>query len=167
MNVESLVSGVYIINLKVDGKNQKVVLKDLQRHPFKQRIQHMDFQRVSATQTITMQVPLHFLGEDECPGVKAGGKISKTITEVEIRCLAKNLPEFLEVDLSTSELDAVIHLSDIQLPKGVEITAISHGNENNQPVASVHIPKRSAADDASSSASASSSSSSSEDESSK
>jgi large subunit ribosomal protein L25 len=141
----------HILDLKINGKKEKVVLKALQRHPFKPRIQHMDFQRVSATQVLTMQVPVHYLNESTAPGVKAGGIVSHHMTEVEIRCLGKDLPEYLEVDLGETQLDAILHLSDITLPKGIELTAISHGHDNDQPIASIHMPRRGAVDDESTS----------------
>lgn len=139
----------HILDLKVDGKSEKVVLKALQRHPYKPRIQHMDFQRVSAKQKLTMQVPVHFLNEETSPGVKAGGIVSHHMTEVEIRCMAKDLPEYLEIDLGTTELDTIIHLSDLKLPNGVELTALSHGHDNDQPLASIHKPRRGGDDDSS------------------
>lgn len=135
----------HILDLKVDGKKEKVVLKDMQRHPFKPIIQHMDFLRVSAKDKITMQVPLHFLNEDIAPGVKvAGGVVAHYMSDVEIKCLPKDLPEFIEVDLAEAEMDTVIHLSELKIPEGVELTALSHGtdSDNDQPVVSIHKPKR-------------------------
>ena len=106
----------HILTVNVEGKEEQAVLKDLQRHPSKARILHLDLLRISASEKITMQVPLHFIGEDVAPGVKdAGGLISHQMSIVEIRCLAKDLPEFLEVDMSAVNLGETLHLSDIKL----------------------------------------------------
>ena len=129
----------HILTLTVDGKGEQVVLKDLQRHPAKPFINHADFLRVSAKEKLRMSVPLHFLGEDVAPGVKiGGGMVSHNITEVEVSCLPKDLPEYLEVDMSEVELEQSVHLSDIPLPKGVELVELSHGAEHDQAVAAIH-----------------------------
>lgn len=128
-----------ILTLNVDGKSEQVVLRDMQRHPSDPRLLHIDFQRVSATQKLHMQIPLHFINAEECDGVKTGGgAISHLMTEVEITCLPKDLPEFLEVDLLELELDQTLHMSDIKLPEGVEIPALAHGPEADQAMVSVH-----------------------------
>ena len=132
----------HILTLNEGSKKHKVVLKDLQRHPYKARIMHMDFLRVSAKKSLTMHVPVHFIGEDTCPGVKAGGMVSHHMVELEVRCMAKDLPEFLEVDLTNAEMDQIIHLSEVVAPKGVEIMALVHHPENDLPIASIHRPKR-------------------------
>lgn len=129
----------HILTIQIDGKKQKAVLKDLQRHPYKPRILHMDLLRITGKEKITMQVPLHFVGEQSAPGVKAGGIISHLLTTVEVRCLPDNLPEYIEVDLSNLALDDAIHLSNMKLPKGVELVALAHHND--QTVASIHIPR--------------------------
>jgi len=130
----------HILTLDVNGKKEKTVLKAVQRHPFKPKITHMDFLRISAKEKITMQVPLHFDGEDIAPGVKIGGGIiSHLETSAEISCLPADLPEYLTVDVSGLELDASLHLSDIKLPKGVELTSLTH--ENDKAVASIHLPR--------------------------
>jgi len=128
----------HILMLKVAGKAEKVILKDLQRHPYKLDVLHMDFQRVKAGEKITKQVPIHFVGEDTEPNV---GIFSHQLNEVEITCLPEHLPEFLELDISELELDGVLHLSDIKLPEGVQIVALSHGNEHDLPVGSMHLPR--------------------------
>ncbi|WP_196140614.1 50S ribosomal protein L25/general stress protein Ctc [Aliikangiella sp. G2MR2-5] len=128
----------HILTLKVGSKSEKVILKDLQRHPFKPKVTHADFMRVKATEKLHTSVPLHFLNEDGCPGKKAGGIISHAITSVEVACLPKDLPEFLEVDLGALELDQVVHLSDIQLPKGVEIVELTHGEDHDQAIVTIH-----------------------------
>jgi large subunit ribosomal protein L25 len=115
---ESFYSNLLTLNLS--GQQETVVLKDLQRHPAKPFILHADFQRVQADKKIRLNVPLHFINESKCPGVKAGGKVSHQLTDVEITCLPKDLPEFIEVDMSTMELGDVLHLSELKLPPGVE-----------------------------------------------
>lgn len=132
----------HILTVNVDGTEEKAVLKDLQRHPSKPRILHLDLLRVSESEKITMQVPLHFTGESIAPGVKeGGGLVSHQMSSVEIRCLAKDLPEFLEVDMSGLGLNETLHLSDIKLPGGVEIVALSHGPDHDLPIANIHTAK--------------------------
>lgn len=131
----------HILTLHVEGKEEKVVLKDLHRHPSKPKILHADFMRVSAKTKITMQIPLHFQGEELAPGVKIqGGVVSHQMTEIEVRCLPGNLPEFIEVDISNLSIGDAIHLSQLKLPQGVEITALLQGEEHDQPVVSIHKP---------------------------
>jgi large subunit ribosomal protein L25 len=134
----------HILTLNIGGKKQQAVLKDLQRHHFKKSIFHMDFQRVKATDHIHMHIPLHFLGEANCPGVKAGGIVNHRLIDVEVRCLASSLPEYIEVDLSKMGLDQTLHLSHLKLPKGVELVALSHGHgpEHDHTVVSIHLPRR-------------------------
>lgn len=134
-----------VLALKIDGKSEAVVLKDIQRHPYKPKVTHMDFLRIKAGEKITMSVPLHFLNEDTAVGVKQdGGVISHLMTEVEIRCLPKDLPEFLDVDMGPVTLDQTLHLSDIKLPSGVEITALSHDSDEDPAVANIHTAKAAA-----------------------
>ena len=131
-----------ILNIKVNDKSQAAILKDLQRHPAKHMIMHMDFQRIVDDVEIRMNVPLHFIGEDIAPGVKTGGgSMSRLMNDVEISCLPKNLPEYIEVDVSELELDAMLSLTDIKLPKGVEIVALAQGPENDQGIVSIHVIK--------------------------
>jgi large subunit ribosomal protein L25 len=137
----------HILSVKVDGKAQKAVLKDVQRHPSKPKVQHVDFQRVSETDKIHMHVPLHFVGEEVAPGVKAGGLISHLMTGIDINCLAKDLPEYVEVDVSALETGDSIHLSHIKLPNGVEIPALAQGPDHDLPVISIHAPKGGAAEE--------------------
>jgi large subunit ribosomal protein L25 len=132
----------HIISLDVDGKSQDVVLKDVQRHPAKTVILHLDFLRINKTTALTIRVPLHFINEDNCVGVKKeGGIISHTMSELEVQCLPKDLPEFIEVDVSELALGSTLHISDIKLPKGVESVALSHGSEHDLPVAAVNKVK--------------------------
>jgi len=135
----------HILDLDVAGKKQKVVLKDLQRHHYRRAVMHMDFQRVKASDVITMRVPIHFINEDVCPGAKAGGIISHQVIDLEVRCKASDLPEFIEVDLAKLELDQAIHLSDLTLPKGVELASLIHGNDLS--VVNVHASKQPKADE--------------------
>lgn len=129
-----------ILSIVLDGQTQNVVLKDLQRHPFKPRIMHADFQRVSATEKLTMNVPLHFLGGDVAPGVKlSGGVISHLFSEVAVRCLPADLPEYIEIDLSKLELNQNILLSALVLPKGIELVDLIHGDD--RPVVTLHMPR--------------------------
>jgi large subunit ribosomal protein L25 len=120
----------HVLTLVVDGAKEQVLLKDLQRHPANDnKIVHADFLRVDANHAVTMNVTLHFTNEELAPGVKAGGAVAHLITEVEISCLPADLPEYIEVDLAKLEMDSSIHLSEIALPKGVSLTALSHGQE--------------------------------------
>ena len=128
-----------ILSLQIDGKAESVVLKDMQRHPFKPKIQHMDFLRIKAGEKITMSVPLRFINEAIAPGVTEGGMVTHLTTEVEIRCLPKNLPEYLEVDMSNITLDQTLHLSDLTLPNGIEILALTH--DIDAAVVNIHIAK--------------------------
>lgn len=129
----------HILTLNVDNKAQKVVLKDLHRHPVKPIILHMDFQRVSSKQKLHMHIPFHFINEDKAPGVKEGGVISHSMKEVEIVCLPADLPEYIEIDMANLALNENIHLSEVKAPKGVEFVAIQHGDD--PAVASIHMPK--------------------------
>ena len=131
-----------ILNIKVRDKNQAAILKDLQRHPAKNQIMHMDFQRIVEDEVIRMNVPLHFIGEDVAPGVKqGGGSVSHLMTDVEVVCLPKHLPEYLDVDVTNLELDENLSMSDIKLPEGVEIPALAQGPEADRPVVSIHVIK--------------------------
>ncbi|PCJ45017.1 MAG: 50S ribosomal protein L25/general stress protein Ctc [Moraxellaceae bacterium] len=131
-----------ILTLIVDGTEEQVVLKDLQRHPAKGFALHADFLRIDTTHKIHMKVPLHFLNEETCVGVKNnGGKANHLMTDVEVICLAKDLPEYLEVDMAAVDVGDVLHLSDIAVPAGVEIIELTHGDDHNHPVATVIQPR--------------------------
>ncbi len=142
----------HILTLVIDGKKNQVVLKDLQRHPANDnKIIHADFLRIDAKHEMTMTIPLHFINEEKAVGVKAGGQIAHLMTEVEITCLPKDLPEYIEVDTAKLGMDEYIHLSELKLPKGVSLTALSHGQEEHleegerssydQAVVSIHEPR--------------------------
>jgi len=129
-----------ILALKVGSQSQAAVLKDVQRHPYKNQIMHIDFQRVLEDEKIRMQVPLHFKGAAESVGVKTqGGVLSHVRNDVEVTCLPKDLPEFVEVDVSALEINQVIKLSELKLPAGVEIVDLQAGRD--APVASIHMPR--------------------------
>lgn len=133
----------HILTLKGLKKDERVVLKALQRHPYKPTVQHMDFMRVSENKPITMHVPIHFTGQEEAPGVvNEGGVVTHHMTELEVKCLPKDLPEFIAIDLTNAALDTVVHLSQVALPKGVELTTVVHGADDDLPVVSIHKPKR-------------------------
>ena len=132
-----------LIDLKIDGKKaEKVIVRDVQHHPYKMDMMHVDFQRVDAKSKMHIHVPLHFKGEEESPGVKTGGQVSHVVMEVEVICLPKDIPEFIEVDLSALDTGDSIHLTELVVPKGVELAALTHGNENHDTaVAAIHAPK--------------------------
>ena len=128
-----------ILDLEVDGKVEQVLLRDFQMHAFKQLVLHADFQRIDAAQKIHVKVPLHFVNAEVSPAVKlSAGIISHVLADLDITCLPKDLPEFVEVDLSTIEVGHSIHLSDLKLPKGV--TAVVHGGQDNPTVATASVP---------------------------
>ena len=131
----------HILTVKLGGKDESAVVKDLQRHPSRPFILHMDLQRVSATDKIRVHVPVHFINESLAPGVKAGGLVTHMITEIEVQCLPADLPEFIEADLSALELNGIYHLTDFKLPKGVEIVELTHGESHDQAVASIHVTR--------------------------
>ena len=132
----------HILTINVNGKAEKAVLKDLQRHPFKPIVMHMDLQRVTATDKIRVHVPLHFIGEDVAPGVKLrSGIVNHLMKHVDVTCLAKDLPEFIEVDVSQLDVGESIHLADLKLPSGVEIPGLVAGTEHDLPVVSIVLPR--------------------------
>lgn len=132
----------HILTVEVAGKPQRAILRDLQRHPYKPKILHMDLLRVREDTAINVNVPLHFLNEDTCPGVKIdGGVISHNTTEIEISCLPKDLPEYIEVDAAELKLNDSLHLSDIKVPDGVTIVELSHGEDHDHVVVSVHAKR--------------------------
>ena len=135
-----------ILNIRLGKGTQPVVVKEVQRHPAKSTIMHLDFQRVVADEEITLTVPIHFTGEDVAVGVKQqGGVIEHSMTDVEISCLPANLPEYLELDVSGLELNQILHLSDIKYPEGVVSTQLAH--EHDSPVVACHPPRREEAEE--------------------
>ncbi|MBP9722556.1 MAG: 50S ribosomal protein L25/general stress protein Ctc [Gammaproteobacteria bacterium] len=134
-----------ILTLKIGNNSEKVILKDLHRHPYKPIIMHMDLVRVSADKELTVHVPIHYLNEATAKGVKAGGVVSHNMIDIEVCCLPANLPEFVEIDLANLDLDEIIHLSQIKLPEGVTSVALNH--EDDKVVAAIHLPKVMSAED--------------------
>lgn len=131
-----------ILNIKVGDKSQAAIVKDIQRHPAKLQIMHMDFQRIVADEKIKMNVPIHYLNAEESAGVKVGGgSVSQLITDIEISCLPKDLPEYFEVDIIDLELNEMLHLSDIKVPDGVEIPQLAQGPENDHAIVSIQVIK--------------------------
>lgn len=129
-----------ILTLKIGSESEQVVLKDLHRHPVREEVMHLDLQRVLADVAIRMRVPLHFKGQDVAPGVKTGGGIFEhLLNEVELECLPKDLPEFIEVDVSSMNVNDSIHLSQLKVPTGVTLVELKH--DNDQAVVAVHLPR--------------------------
>ncbi|MDA7746047.1 50S ribosomal protein L25/general stress protein Ctc [Psychromonas sp.] len=136
-----------VLNLEIDGVAEQVLLKDIQRHAFKDRIQHLDLLRVDATHKLHTTVPIHFLNEETSVGVKNGGIIGHLTNEVEVTCLPADLPAFIEVDMANIEVGETVHLSDIKLPKGVESVELSKGEEHDLPVVAISAKKTSSTDE--------------------
>lgn len=129
----------HVLTINIDGKPQQAVIKALQRHPAKNTPMHADFLRIDATHKLTMKVPLHFLNQDTCVGVKLeGGELAIMANELEIACLPADLPEYLEVDLKDVHVGTTLHISDVKLPKGVEVPSLALGHDHDQPIANVH-----------------------------
>ena len=134
-----------ILQLNMNGKKEDVLLRDIQHHPYKLDVLHMDFLRFDAKVAVHVHVPLHFIGEEECPGVKTeGGAVNHVVMEVEMECLPKNIPSFIEVDLSEMHLNDVLHLSDLKLPEGVAVLALKQGEEHDTAIAGIHLRKAAA-----------------------
>lgn len=143
LEIESFHSA--IIETKENERKQSVVLREVQMHPFKPQVLHIDLQRVRDTEAITLRVPLHFIGDDAAPGVKTfGGIFSHLISDVEVQCLPKDLPEFLPVDVSQLQISQAVHISDIELPEGVELSS-AYQDSDDYAVASV-MPSRVSSD---------------------
>ena len=131
-----------ILEVKVGDDTHNAIIKDIQRHPAKGFPMHADFLRVRMDQAIKVNVPLHFINEEQCAGVKlGGGMIQKQATDIEVQCLPKDLPEYLEVDMLAVELGQIVHLSDISLPEGVISTALELGEDHDLAIASVIAPR--------------------------
>lgn len=135
-----------ILDMNIGGKSEQVLLRDVQMHAWKQQVLHVDFQRVAADKKIHMKVPLHFINAEVAPGVKlSGGIVSHIINELDISCLPKDLPEFIEVDLKDLAAGHSIHISNLKLPAGVETVALQRGED--QSVATIIIPRAVAAEE--------------------
>ncbi|MCK7549258.1 50S ribosomal protein L25/general stress protein Ctc [Marinobacter koreensis] len=138
----------HILTVDIQGKKESVILKDLQRHPYKPILTHADFQRVDKDHEIHVNVPLHFINEETAPAIKLqGGVANHQINEVEVICLPQNLPEFIEVDMTEVDMDQVVHLSDLKLPEGVKIAALQQGEDHDLPVVAIHKPRGAKVDD--------------------
>ena len=129
----------HVLTLNVDGKPVECLLKDMQRHPFKQVVMHMDFLRIDATHAVHVNAPIHFINEEAAE--KKGGKVSHNVNEIAVSCLPADIPEFIEVDVSGLEVGQTLHLSDITLPKGVTSDELAKGETHDQAVASLNAPK--------------------------
>lgn len=141
----------HVLDITIDGKTEKAVLKAVQRHPAKFQILHLDFMRINEADKLKMHVPLHFLNEDTSVGVKKGGVATHARVEVEVSCFPSALPEYLEVDLASLDLGGSVHLSEIFLPEGVEIVELIHGEGHDIAVVSIiesRVSKADAAEDA-------------------
>jgi large subunit ribosomal protein L25 len=143
MQSESFYSSV--LNIRVDDVVQAAIVKDVQRHPARHAVVHIDLQRIVEDQEIRMHVPIHFLNEDIAVGVKTGGgSVSHLRTDVEVVCLPRYLPEYFEVDIATLGVDEMLHLSDIKLPEGIEIPELAQGPEHDHPIVAIHVIKAAA-----------------------
>ena len=132
----------HIITLNIGDQKQQAVIKDLQRHPAKPFIVHADFQRVRADVAITVNVPIHFLNEEKCKGVRLeGGNLIRNMNELDVSCLPGNLPEYLELDVLELDIGDSLHISDIKMPEGVESVELSHGEEHDLAVVMVQAPR--------------------------
>ena len=140
--IENEAFASHVLTVKAGEEQAQAVLKSVHRDPATERVLHMDFQRISATSEIHMHVPLHFVNEESCPGKKAGGIVTHLLVEVEVGCLPKDLPEYLEVDMAALDVGDSVHLSELALPEGVHIMALAHNPDNDQPVVSVQHPQK-------------------------
>ena len=138
----------HVLTIDVAGDKQKAILKDLQRHPAKDRVMHADFLRVDDKVAIKVHVPIHFINEETSIGVKMqGGMIQHQLTDIEVQCLPGDIPEYIEVDMQAVETGQIVHLSDVALPAGVVSVALSLGEDHDLAVASVLAPKGGGAED--------------------
>ena len=131
-----------VLSLSIEGAAEDVLIRDIQHHPYKMEVMHMDFVRVDANKVVHIHSQLHFVGEDVAPGIKTeDGVISHVMIEVELECLPKDIPDHIEVDLSEMHVGDVLHLSDLKMPESVEILALKHGEDNDSVVVSMHVRK--------------------------
>lgn len=127
----------HVLTVRIDGAPQQAILKEVQRHPYKPVVLHLDFQRVSKTGKVRVHVPLHFVNEDICAGVKKGGAVHHHLSDVEVTCLPDRLPEYIAVDLAEVEIGQILHLSNLSLPEGLELPALAQGADHDLAVVSV------------------------------
>ena len=140
--IENEAFASHVLTVKVEAEESQAVLKSVHRDPATERVIHMDFQRISASSEIHMHVPLHFINEEDSPGKKAGGIVTHLLVEVEVGCLPKDLPEYIEVDMVSLDVGDSVHLSELALPEGVHVMALAHNPDNDQPVVSVQHPQK-------------------------
>ena len=140
--IENEAFTAHILTVKVEDEESQAVLKSVHRDPATDRVLHMDFQRISASSEIHMHVPLHFVNEEDCPGKRTGGIVTHLLVEVEVGCLPKDLPEYIEVDMASLQVGDSVHLSQLVLPEGVHVMALAHNPDNDQPVVSVQHPQK-------------------------
>lgn len=132
----------HVLTIKIDGKKEEALIKDMQRHPYKPKIMHIDFLRIVAGELLTVNVPIHFINEDKADSIKLdGGHAEHHMNEIEISCLPKNIPEYIEVDVMNVEMDQTVHLSDITLPKGTESVELSREEPQDLAVVTVKQAK--------------------------
>ena len=131
----------HILTLRIDGKDETAILKDMQRHPSRPIILHMDFQRVTESQKIKVHVPLHFLNQETSVGAKKGGVVTHALVDVEVTCLPARLPAFIAIAMAKLDIGQSVHLSDITVPPGVQIVELLHGEGHDQLVAAIHAPR--------------------------
>jgi large subunit ribosomal protein L25 len=131
----------HILSIKIGGTETRAILRDMQRHPSRPVVMHMDLQRINEAEKLKTQVPLHFAGEDVAPGVKAGGLVSHDLTEVGIECLPKDLPEYIDVDISGLDVGEALHLSDLQVPEGVTLPDLARGEGHDLAIVSIHAKR--------------------------
>ncbi len=120
----------HVLTLNINGAKQEAIVKAIQRHPHKPKLLHLDFQRIVRGEAMNATVPLHFLNEEDSPGVRAGGTVMHLLNEVEVHCLPRDLPEFIEVDIGALENGHSLHLTDLKLPKGVALVSLSKGEDS-------------------------------------
>lgn len=133
----------HVLDIKVKGEKakEKAILKGVQRHPSQPVILHLDFQRVTKTDKIRIRVPLHFVGEDEAVGVKKGGFVTRNLVDLDVSCLADDLPEFIEVDISALDIGQAVYLSEVKLPQGIEVLALGHEGDHDAPVVTIQVER--------------------------
>ena len=140
--IENEAFASHVLTVNVEGEETQAVLKSVHRDPTTERVLHLDFQRISATSEIHMHVPLHFVNEEDCPGKRVGGIVTHLLVEVEVGCLPKDLPEYIEVDMSPLDVGDSVHLSELVIPEGVHLMALAHNPDNDQPIVSIQHPQK-------------------------
>jgi large subunit ribosomal protein L25 len=137
-NLENEAFYSHVLSVKVGGTETRAILRDMQRHPSRPVVMHVDLLRINESEKLKTHAPLHFVGEDVAPGVKAGGLVAHELTEVAIECLPKDLPEYIEVDISGMEVGDALHISDLKVPAGVSLPDLARGEDHDLAVVSIH-----------------------------